>query len=327
MVLDDSMYSRVPALEVCGLTKCYGRVEALRGVDLTVEPGEMFALLGPNGAGKTSLFSILATLRTPTAGSARVFGHDVVSRRAEVRRMMGIVFQEPAVEPRLSGRDSLRLMGMLYGLGFRASLKRADEVIESLGMQDHAKRRASDMSGGQRRKLELARALMTKPQILFLDEATLGLDVDARKSFWDSVRQLSEAGHTIFFTTHYMEEADVADRIALVDTGRIVAVGSPAELKNKQGRGAIRLMTEDNPTAESWLRHSGLDPIQIGEVLSLYHPTPESFLPEILRQIPVRVTSVSVHSPSLEDVFLELTGRGLVSGRAALVDAQGTVST
>ena len=171
-----------PAVEVRSLAKSYGKVEALKGIDLTVGKGEMFALLGPNGAGKTTLFSILATLRAPTAGAARVFGLDVVTDRDAIRRQMGIVFQEPAIEQRLSGRDNLMLMGLLYGHTMAAAKRRATEILTRLGIADSADRLAKTLSGGQRRKLELARALITDPRILFLDEATLGLDVEDRKS-------------------------------------------------------------------------------------------------------------------------------------------------
>ena len=167
-----------------GLTRHYGRVEALRGIDLQIKQGEMFALLGPNGAGKTTLFSILSTLRRPSGGEARVLGHDVVSERARIRRAMGVVFQEPALERRLSVRDNLFLMGLFYGLSLRKARTRAGEIMETLGFADIAGRRAEDLSGGQKRRLELARSMVPRPDILFLDEATLGLDVDARRSFW-----------------------------------------------------------------------------------------------------------------------------------------------
>jgi ABC-2 type transport system ATP-binding protein len=299
------------AVEVKSLCKNYEKVEALRGVDLTVERGEMFALLGPNGAGKTTLFSILATLRTPTSGSARVLGHDVVTGRDAIRREMGIVFQEPAIEQRLSGRDNLFLMGLLYGLSMAAARKRASDIMVQLGLGDAGDRLASKLSGGQRRKLELGRALVTDPRILFLDEATLGLDVDARRTFWGQVRGLADAGRTVFFTTHYMEEAEVADKIALIDSGRIVALGTPRELKARIGGGIVSLRTEDDSRAREWLKANGYSPEPGGEGIVLVHPDPAGVLPDLLRNLPVRVERAEVHAPSLEDVFLKLTGRGL----------------
>jgi ABC-2 type transport system ATP-binding protein len=300
-----------PAVDVRALVKNYGRVEALRGVDLAVMPGEMFALLGPNGAGKTTLFSILATLRSPTSGEARVLGRDVVTERDAIRREMGIVFQEPALEQRMSARQNLILMGILYGRSLAAAGRRATEVLAQIGIPELADRLAREMSGGQRRRLELARALVADPRILFLDEATLGLDVDARRVFWGQVRTLADTGRTVFFTTHYMEEAEVADRIALIDSGRIVALGTPRELKARLGGGIVTLTTDDNARARAWLAEHGFTPEPGDNAIMLVHTDPAAILPELLRSMPVRVERAEVHDPSLEDVFLKLTGRGL----------------
>jgi ABC-2 type transport system ATP-binding protein len=305
----------LPAVEVRALGKKYPKVEALKGVDLTVGRGEMFALLGPNGAGKTTLFSILATLRAPTSGSARVLGRDVVTDRDAIRGEMGIVFQEPAIEQRLSGRDNLFLMGLLYGLKLADARKRASEILAQLGVADFADRLARDLSGGQRRKLELARALVTDPKILFLDEATLGLDVDARRVFWGQIRGLADSGRTVFFTTHYMEEAEVADRIALIDSGRIVALGTPSELKARVGGGVVTLRTDDDVKARGWMGEHGFMPEAGGQAITLVHADPAAVLPDLLRNLPVRVLRAEVHVPSLEDVFLKLTGRGLEGGQ------------
>jgi ABC-2 type transport system ATP-binding protein len=309
--------TEAPAIAVRGLTKRYGKVEALRGVDLEVKRGEMFALLGPNGAGKTTLFSILATLRAPTTGTAAVLGRDVVAGRDEVRRLIGIVFQEPAIERRLTGRDNLLLMGLFYGLPPSQARRRAADLIARLGLAEAADRPAEKVSGGQRRKLELARALVTDPQVLFLDEATLGLDVDARRAFWGHIRALPASGRTVFFTTHYMEEAEVADRIALIDGGRIVALDTPQALKSRLGGGVIRLQTENDGLAGQWLRAHGYSPEESGPGLMLVQADPAGVLPELLRSLPVRVERAEVHAPSLEDVFLKLTGRGLAGGPGA----------
>ncbi|HVU25092.1 MAG TPA: ATP-binding cassette domain-containing protein [Opitutus sp.] len=299
------------AVDVRGVVKRYGKVEALRGIEFTVSAGEKFALLGPNGAGKTTLFSILATLRAPTEGAARVFGLDVVGQRDAVRRAMGIVFQEPAIEQRLSGRENLVLMGRFYGLGGAAAKQRAAELIADLKLGEAADRPAKTLSGGQRRKLELARALVIDPRILFLDEATLGLDVDARRGFWGQIAALAASGRTIFFTTHYMEEAEVADRIALIDQGRIVALDTPRALKARIGGGVVRLKTEDDAKAREWLAEQQLAPEPGPGEIMLVHADPAAALPEILRHLPVKVQRAEVHEPSLEDVFLKLTGRGL----------------
>ncbi len=304
------------AVEVRSLGKNYGKVEALKGIDLTVGSGEMFALLGPNGAGKTTLFSILATLRAPTAGAARVLGRDVVADRDAIRREMGIVFQEPAIEQRLSGRDNLMLMGLLYGHTMASAKKRASDILARLGLGESADRLAKTLSGGQRRKLELARALVTDPRILFLDEATLGLDVDARRMFWGQIRGLADEGRTVFFTTHYMEEAEVADRIALIDSGRIVALGTPSELKARVGGGVVTLRTADDERARAWLGEHGFVPEAGGQGITIVHADPAAIIPDLLRNLPVKVERAEVHEPSLEDVFLKLTGRGLQAGGA-----------
>src|SRR6478736_5487822 len=229
---------------------------------------------------------------------------------------MGIVFQEPAIELRLTGRDNLQLMGLFYGLARAAARKRATEVIADLGLGEVADRPAKTLSGGQRRKLELGRALVCDPRILFLDEATLGLDVDARRAFWNQISTLTAAGRTVFFTTHYMEEAEVAHRIALIDAGRIVALGTPRELKTQVGGGVINLKTEDDAKARAWLGDHGFMPEKTAGELMIIQADPAAVLPELLRNLPVKVQRVSIHEPSLEDVFLKLTGRGFGGDKA-----------
>ena len=315
----------VAALETRGLHKRYGAVHALRGIDLTVWRGEMFALLGPNGAGKTTLFSILATLLKPSEGEARVLGFDTVRERAAVRRRMGIVFQEPALESKLSVRDNLLLMGLFYGLSLRDARARAGELLETLGLGEVAAREAAKLSGGQKRRVELARALVARPEVLFLDEATLGLDVDARRQFWGEIRRYVGNGGTVFLTTHYMDEAEPADRIALIDQGRILALGTPQDLKNQVGGGVLLLATEDDARAADWLRAHDHRPEAGARGLLLVEHEPAAVLPRILAQLPVRTQRAEIHEPSLEDVFLKLTGRSLEdgSGKPTLRTAEG----
>jgi ABC-2 type transport system ATP-binding protein len=243
-----------------------------------------------------------------------VLGRDVVTDRDAIRREMGIVFQEPAIEQRLSGRDNLMLMGLLYGHTMAGAKKRASDILGRLGLGESADRLAKTLSGGQRRKLELARALVTDPKILFLDEATLGLDVDARRMFWGQIRGLADEGRTVFFTTHYMEEAEVADRIALIDSGRIVALGTPSELKARVGGGVVTLRTSDDAGARVWLKEHGFEPEPGGQGITIVHADPAAIIPDLLRHLPVKVERAEVHEPSLEDVFLKLTGRGLQAG-------------
>jgi ABC-2 type transport system ATP-binding protein len=305
-----------PAVEVTGLVKNYGKVEALRGIDLSIAKGEMFALLGPNGAGKTTLFSILSTLRTPTSGVAKVLGRDVVKERDATRRDIGIVFQEPAIERTLTVRDNLSLMGRLYGLDAKAVRRRTEELLTQLQLTEAADRPAQNLSGGQRRRVELARALVTDPRVLFLDEATLGLDVEARRGFWKQVRGLTDSGRSIVFATHYMEEAEVADRIALIAEGKIVALDTPRNLKSRLGGGVIRLSTDNDALAREWLVQRGYQPAPGVEPLMLEHKDPASIVPILLRELPVKVERVEVNAPSLEDVFLKLTGKALIDENA-----------
>lgn len=315
------------AVEVSELFKSYepsrrerkagkGPVEALEGVSLRVEEGELFALLGPNGAGKTTLFSILSTLRRPTRGSARVLGHDVVEDRQPIRQQLGIVFQEPALDFRLSARDNLIVMGMLYGLSGTVAKERAAKVLADLELADAAERTPRELSGGQKRRLELARALIPSPRLLFLDEATLGLDVDARRTFWAQVRDLVRQGRTVLFSTHYMEEAEVADRIALIDGGRIIALDSPQALKARLGGGVVLLQVKEREKAVSWLKDRGHASEATQEGLMLVANDPAALLPELLKSAPFHVSRAEVREPSLEDVFLSLTGKGLQGDRA-----------
>lgn len=308
--------NNAPAVEVKDLVKNYGKVEALRGVNLSVGTGEMFALLGPNGAGKSTLFSILCTLRTPTAGTACVLGRNVLEHRDLTRRDIGIVFQEPAIERTLTVRDNLRLMGRLYGLDTAGVNKRTNELLLELNLTEAADRKAQNLSGGQRRRVELARALVTDPKVLFLDEATLGLDVEARRSFWKQVRGLTASGRSIVFATHYMEEAEVADRIAMMSEGKIVALDTPGNLKSSLGGGVIRLKTSDDAKAREWLGARGYQPVPGVPNIMLEHTDPAAIVPVILRELPVTVERVEVHAASLEDVFIKLTGRGLADENA-----------
>ena len=311
------------AITVRSLIKDYGPVHALRGIDLEVRRGEVFALLGPNGAGKTTLFSILATLRKPTSGDARVFGKDVEHERTAIRREIGIVFQEPALDRQLSARANLELMGLFYGLPRRRARERAEATLERLGMSENAERPPERLSGGQRRRLELARAIISEPRLLFLDEATLGLDVDARRSFWDTVRDLAAGGTTVFLTTHYMEEAEIADRIAMIADGRIVALDAPERLRESVGGGLVRLSTDDDGGALAWLGERGYRAEPSEEGLFIVTDEPASLLPELLKNLPQTVMRAEVRQPSLEDAFLRLTGTTLERGTSADVPSAG----
>ena len=222
-------------VETRGLRKAYGKIEAVRGIDLEVQPGEIFGFLGPNGAGKTTTISILCTLVRKTAGEARVAGVEVDEDPAEIRRRIGLVFQDPSLDDQLTARENLELHGQIYGVPANVRRQRIDELLQVVELADRAKSLVRTFSGGMKRRLEIARGVLHHPQVLFLDEPTLGLDPQSRNQMWTHVQNLNQSdGVTVFLTTHYMDEADrVAHRIAIIDHGRIVAIGSSAELKQR----------------------------------------------------------------------------------------------
>jgi ABC-2 type transport system ATP-binding protein len=225
-----------PAIEVSDLTKSYGDVQAVRGVSFTVDHGEVFGFLGPNGAGKSTTINMLCTLATPTSGSARVSGFDAVTQRDEVRRHIGLVFQDPTLDLYLTGEQNLQLHAELYGIERAVIPARMAQMLEMVDLWDRRKQPVRTYSGGMRRRLEIARGLMHSPRVLFLDEPTIGLDPQTRHSIWGYIRALREAeGTTIFMTTHYMEEAEFCDRIAIIDRGEIVVLDTPAALKRTVG--------------------------------------------------------------------------------------------
>ena len=232
-----------PAISVSALTKRYGDIEAVRGIDFEVSTGETFGFLGPNGAGKSTTIKILCTLADPTSGTARVAGHDVVAERDTVRRNIGLVFQDTTLDNYLTGEQNLRFHADLYGVPKAAFGPRLRQVLEMVGLWDRRGGVVSTYSGGMQRRLEIARGLLHTPKILFLDEPTLGLDPQSRNQLWTHVRHLNETeGVTVFLTTHYMDEAErVAQRIAIIDHGRIVAQGSPQELKQQTSTDSLEL--------------------------------------------------------------------------------------
>lgn len=219
-----------PAIHAMSLGRSYGNVVAVEDVSFTVAQGEFFALLGPNGAGKTTIVHMLTTLVTPNGGGATVMGHDVVSAPAKVRSTLGMVFQEPALDDRLTARENLVIHAVLYGVPRRQRAARVDRALEWATLVEVAQRRVRTFSGGMKRRLELARALMHEPSVLFLDEPTLGLDPQGRRHLWERLEALRRDGMTVLMTTHYLHEAEACDRVAIVDAGRVVALGTPGDL-------------------------------------------------------------------------------------------------
>lgn len=299
-----------PAVSVRGLAKHYGQIEAVRGVDFEVAPGEVFGFLGPNGAGKSTTINMLCTLVRPTGGTARVAGHDVASRRDDVRRNIGLVFQDTTVDTYLSAEQNLRFHAELYGLDKAVTADRMRQVLDMVGLWERRTSTVSTFSGGMMRRLEIARGLMHSPRVLFLDEPTVGLDPQTRSSIWAYIEQLRAAEDiTIFLTTHYMEEAEHCDRIAIIEAGRIVALDSPEALKAQVGEDRVQINTSDDEAAITQLRADfGIEAAARDGAVSFSVAAGEKFVPTLFAELDVSIHAVSVARPSLDDVFMSYTG-------------------
>ena len=298
------------AVDVRGLTKRYGNVEAVRGIDLQVHSGEVFGFLGPNGAGKTTTIKILCTLADATSGSAHVVGFDVARQRNEVRRRIGLVFQEPTLDGYLTAEQNLRFHGELYGVDRSTAAARRREVLEMVGLWERRGDIAQNFSGGMRRRLEIARGLLHSPQVLFLDEPTIGLDPQTRASIWEYIARLHESQEiTVFVTTHYMEEAEHCDRIAIMNDGEIVTLGTPAALKAEIGEDRVQITTADDALAIAALQSTfGVDAAVHEGAVTFAVADGARFVPKLFEGLGVHIDSVSVTRPSLDDVFLAHTG-------------------
>jgi ABC-2 type transport system ATP-binding protein len=302
-----------PAIVVRGLEKSFGEVQAVRGVDFEVQTGEVFGFLGPNGAGKTTTINMCCTLTRPTGGTATVAGHDVVRDRDNVRRNIGLVFQETTLDGYLTAEQNLRLHAELYGVQSALVPARMRQVMEMVGLWERKDSPVRTFSGGMKRRLEIARGLMHSPRVLFLDEPTIGLDPQTRRSIWDYIRTLKESEEiTIFMTTHYMDEAEWCDRIAIMDQGVIVALDTPAALKAQVGADRIRIETEDDQAAIASLRERfEIDAVISEGAVTFRIPSGEEFVPRLFAELGVPIRSVSVSRPTLDDVFMSHTGSSI----------------
>jgi ABC-2 type transport system ATP-binding protein len=300
-------------IEASNIVKRFGELEAVKGVSFTVKEGEIFGFLGPNGAGKTTTINILCTLLKPTAGQAKVNGHDVIKERSQVRQSIGLVFQEPSLDDYLTAEQNLRFHGYAYGVPRSVLEPRLQELLEMMELWDRRKGKISTYSGGMKRRLEIARGLLHHPRVLFLDEPTLGLDPQTRRRIWDYIHDLRKRENlAIFMTTHYMDEAENCDRIAIIDYGKTVALDSLDKLKDGVGGDVISVKTEDNEEAVRLLEGQyKFKPAIENGIISFTVSHGEEFLPKFVSGFPLRLLSVGLRRPTLEDVFLKLTGRNI----------------
>ncbi|MDQ2630888.1 MAG: ATP-binding cassette domain-containing protein [Actinomycetota bacterium] len=305
----------MPAIAVEGLERAFDDVLAVQGIDLAVADGEIYGFLGPNGAGKTTTVRMLTTLLLPTGGRASVAGHDVVDEARQVRSSIGVALQEAALDPLMTGRELIRLQATLQGLPPAGGRKRADDLLERVGLTYAAERRVGTYSGGMQRRLDLAAALVHEPRVLFLDEPTTGLDPVSRKTIWEEVRALNEDGTTVFLTTQYLEEADqLADNVGIIDSGRIVAEGTPEKLKGEVGHPHVELLVGEGAVPEAERVCAGLGkllPPKDGKRVLLEVEHGSADIPRVVRALDeagIAVESLELVRPTLDDVFVAKTG-------------------
>jgi len=298
-------------IKVENLVKKFGELVAVDGISFSVAPGEIFGFLGPNGAGKTTTINILCTLSKPTSGRATIDDFDVVRQQSQVRQTIGLVFQDPSLDERLSGLQNLRFHAMVYNVPASVREQRIEHVLKMVELWDRRRSEVRTYSGGMKRRLELARGLLHYPKVLFLDEPTLGLDPQTRNRLWEYILELRQReGTTIFLTTHYMDEAENADRIAVIDHGKLIAMDTPERLKKIVGKDIISVKTDDNDRAaeEIKLRYK-IEARRDSDGLTFEVTNGEKFLPDFIKELGTKILSVNLRRSSLDDVFLKLTGR------------------
>ena len=310
----------VNSIESESLVKKFGDFTAVEGISFEVQAGEVFGFLGPNGAGKTTTMNMLSTLLKPSAGRALINGFDVSRQQQQVRQSIGMIFQDPSLDDRLTARENLRFHAMLYDVSSDIFNSRATELLGMVDLLDKLDQPVKTYSGGMRRRLEIARGLLHHPRLLFLDEPTIGLDPQTRRHIWQYLLRLREQeGVTMFMTTHYMDEAENCDRIAIVDHGKIVALDTPVALKASVGGDIISVQTSDNNSAAMLLSRIGGVSVRTGPEKQLIVETVrgDAFIPEMLAKLgnndgeSIDVLSVTLSRPTLEDVFVKLTGHGI----------------
>jgi len=316
------------AVVVDGLVKHYDDVEAVRGIDFEVATGEIFGFLGPNGAGKSTTINMLCTLVRPSGGSALVAGHDVVAERDDVRRNIGLVFQDSTLDGYLTAEQNLRLHAELYGVPREQVGERMHQVLEMVGLWERRGSLVNTFSGGMKRRLEIARGLFHSPRVLFLDEPTVGLDPQTRSSIWRYIGELkAREDITIFLTTHYMDEAEFCERIAIMDHGRIIVLDTPQALKAQVGKDRVQIATDDDAQAIVVLRERfGIEATIAEGAVTFGVPEGEQFVPRLFAQLDVPIRTVSVARPSLDDVFMAHTGTTIRDAEATSSDRMRNVA-
>ncbi|MCK6483169.1 MAG: ATP-binding cassette domain-containing protein [Phycisphaerae bacterium] len=302
-----------PAIEIESLVCAFGGRRALGGVSFNVAPGGIVGLLGPNGSGKTTLFRVLSTLLAPTSGTAHVFGHDVLREAARVRRHFGVVFQSPSLDRKLTIAENLRHQADLYGLTGGAAKSRCAELLERVRLTECADSRVEALSGGMARRVEIAKGLLHRPRLLLLDEPSTGLDPGARRDLWELLSDVRRVdGVTVFFTTHLMEEAERADRLVILDAGRVVADGAPEALRSSIGGDVIRVESDNGAALRDDIAaRFGCEAALEGAFVRIERPRGHEFVPMLVEAFPGRIRAVSVGKPTLDDVFLRRTGHHL----------------
>jgi ABC-2 type transport system ATP-binding protein len=312
----------VPAIEARELTKHFGELVAVDHLSFSVAPGEIFGLLGRNGSGKTTTVRMLTTLLRPSSGTAVIAGYDVSTRPGDVRRSSGVTLQEAALDPNMTGREHLNLIGRLLLFGKAKAASRSTEILDAFGLGDAADRRIGTYSGGMQRRLDIATALLSRPLVLFLDEPTTGLDPQSRRALWDEILRLRSEGTTVLLTTQYLEEADqLADRVGVIDGGKLIAGGTPRELRAEHGLRTITVSGEQHTSALAVAFTAGAVTARDG--LTILEVLPEASLDEALTQIRSvtgTLEDVTVTKASLEDVFVHLTGLEINSAAARLTE-------
>ncbi len=299
------------AIEVRDLKKNYGKSEAVKGVDLDILAGDLFGFLGPNGAGKSTMINMLCTMLKPTSGTAAIGGFDIIKEKAGVRKSIGIVFQDNTLDEKLTAYENLLLHCRFYNVPGNERKSRIDKVLEMVQLSDKSSSFVGTFSGGMKRRLEIARGLIHYPKVLFLDEPTIGLDPQTRANIWDYIVKLREKiGITIFLTTHYMDEAEICNKIAVIDAGRIIALDTPNALKDSVGGDIIEISTENNKKAKEKLLEKYCKQVkEENEIITFEVEKGKEFIVDFVKDFDITIKSINLRRPTLNDVFLKLTGK------------------